>query len=277
MGQSEKLYKPVLKEGTHLAKSKNTPGAVRGSTLSDENNQLAGQAEWIEVEVEPEYIYVESESKEDDGLSEETKAIIDKFANELVELGFLALQKYVFPHIKSWATNTAAPQIKRAWHWITGKKDSDKAQKTKTAHNTTTAIIPTSESMPLMLTKGLDIAYEKYTDNSSDDDAKRDLLEIAMHSAMLADKIKKFLVKYAENENIISADFLEWQRVVEKVTSKNLVECLNLILKTNVSLINNEQSSFLSDILGYDVVRNGRFVPIKNDRFAQALSLKSAA
>jgi len=38
VGQSEKLYKPVLKEGTHLAKSKNTPGAVRGSTLSDENN-----------------------------------------------------------------------------------------------------------------------------------------------------------------------------------------------------------------------------------------------
>lgn len=41
-------YRPLIKEGQHLAKSRVTPGALRGSTLSDATNQVAGSAEWIE-------------------------------------------------------------------------------------------------------------------------------------------------------------------------------------------------------------------------------------
>ena len=42
-------YKVLLKDGMHLAKSKNTPGAFRGSALDDATNKVAGQAEWVEL------------------------------------------------------------------------------------------------------------------------------------------------------------------------------------------------------------------------------------
>lgn len=42
-------YRVITKDGMHLAKSKMTPGAVRGSLLSDATNQVSGNAEWIKL------------------------------------------------------------------------------------------------------------------------------------------------------------------------------------------------------------------------------------
>ena len=56
--QSGDLYRPIYKEGTHLAPSKDTEGAVRGSLLDNKTNQIAGQAEWVKVD-ESEFEYDE--------------------------------------------------------------------------------------------------------------------------------------------------------------------------------------------------------------------------
>lgn len=276
MRQSEKYYKAVHQDGTRLAESKNTPGAVRGSLLSNENNQLAGQAEFIEVEVEPQYVYVEVEREEENELSEEAKEAIKVISEAIVDIGVHILKEHVFPPIKIWANDTAAPQIKKMWHFVTGKKTPLKAQQAKSDTRAASLDVQTSNSMPSMLVNGLNIAYEKYTSDSNSVEVKRELLDIAIQSAMLADKIKNFTSKYADT-NAVSNDFLEWQSVVEKVTSKNFVESLNAILKNDVTFLNQEHSKFLGDILGYDIVHNGQFIPIENDIFAQALSLKNAA
>lgn len=44
-----KKYVPIIKEGTHLASSKETRGAVRGALLDDVTNKVVGQAEWKEI------------------------------------------------------------------------------------------------------------------------------------------------------------------------------------------------------------------------------------
>lgn len=44
-----KTYKPVIKPGTHLASSKDTKGAMRGTLLDNKTNKIVGQAEWKEV------------------------------------------------------------------------------------------------------------------------------------------------------------------------------------------------------------------------------------
>lgn len=44
-----KTYKPVIKPGTHLASSKGTRGAMRGTLLDNKTNKIVGQAEWKEV------------------------------------------------------------------------------------------------------------------------------------------------------------------------------------------------------------------------------------
>lgn len=53
----EKLYRPILKEGDHLVRSKDNEGRVRGVS-QDENNKTTDIVEWEEVEIdEPQYEY----------------------------------------------------------------------------------------------------------------------------------------------------------------------------------------------------------------------------
>jgi len=50
MSTDEPLYRAVYPEGSHLASSRSTDGAFRGTYLNDETNQIGGQAEFVEVE-----------------------------------------------------------------------------------------------------------------------------------------------------------------------------------------------------------------------------------
>lgn len=53
----EKVYRPILKEGDHLVRSKDNEGRVRGVS-QDENNKTTDIVEWKEVEIdEPQYEY----------------------------------------------------------------------------------------------------------------------------------------------------------------------------------------------------------------------------
>ena len=47
----EKLYRPILKEGDHLVRSKDNEGRVRGVS-QDENNKTTDIVEWEEVEID---------------------------------------------------------------------------------------------------------------------------------------------------------------------------------------------------------------------------------
>lgn len=46
---SKDAYKVILKDGMHLASSKATEGANRGTLLSNSTNQVAGQADWLKI------------------------------------------------------------------------------------------------------------------------------------------------------------------------------------------------------------------------------------
>ena len=48
---SEKLYRPIIKEGDHLVRSSKNPERVRGQSR-DSNNKNPDIIEWEEVEVE---------------------------------------------------------------------------------------------------------------------------------------------------------------------------------------------------------------------------------
>ena len=43
-------YRPIKREGTHLADSNDTEGAYRGNLLDDETNKPVGNSEWIKVD-----------------------------------------------------------------------------------------------------------------------------------------------------------------------------------------------------------------------------------
>lgn len=53
----EKVYRPILKEGDHLVRSKDNKSRVRGVS-QDENNKTTDIVEWEEIEIdESQYEY----------------------------------------------------------------------------------------------------------------------------------------------------------------------------------------------------------------------------
>lgn len=81
----EKYYKPILKNGDHLVKSKNNPSRVRGQSR-DENNKNPDIIEWEEYEVEerpPERTREEMEYELERLAYEERRAEQDKALSTL--------------------------------------------------------------------------------------------------------------------------------------------------------------------------------------------------
>jgi len=269
--QSGDLYRVVHKEGTHLASSKNTEGAFRGALL-DDKDKLAGQAEFIKVDDYESYEY--QETHEDVELSEEAKEIA-QILGEAAAAAIIALVATATPHIKHWWKDIADPNIKKKWHEITRKEKTKQSKKDK--NNSliyTTEIANTSGTVPGMLSKELDDAYEKYKVNMSNVEAQKELIDVVVLSAILAAKIRKLSNAYIRESGGMPEDYLEWQQVVEKLTTQKVTESINLILENNFSLLDEKSSMSLSEILSCSLISNNQYVPIENDRFKEALTLK---
>lgn len=86
---SQKYYRPIIKEGDHLVKSKSNPNRVRGLSR-DENNLNQDIIEWEEVEVDDPNDYtfnLDSYNQQNDNSSHE----LSQEDLELIAAGIVAI------------------------------------------------------------------------------------------------------------------------------------------------------------------------------------------
>ncbi len=261
--QGEDLYRPIIKEGTHLAPSKKTPGAYRGTQLSDANNQVDGQTEWVKVE-ESEYDYSYDspydyeESSEAVELTEEQRemaAIIGAAA------AIIALVAAAAPRVKNWWQAKVAPSIKKTWQGISRKKNMPIKKK---LHVCTTKLAATSGSVPGLFSQELNDAYENYVNDMTNEEAQRELLDIFILSAVVATKIMKLAHSRIVKDDMASPEYIEGKEVIEKLSTPQFVNSINRILESTPNLLE-EKSASLSAILGRTLVVDGRYLPIENE------------
>lgn len=119
----EKVYKPIVKDGDHLIRSKNNPNHVRG-LIRDENNQNPDIIEWEEYDVD--------DLKNDDydpcpyrerhvQLTPEQEEFAQR-VGELLGIAIIAGGVWLFSRVISpWWKNTA-------WPWMKEKGRSIKIQ-----------------------------------------------------------------------------------------------------------------------------------------------------
>ena len=268
------LVRAVVKKGTHLAPSKNTDGAVRGTQLSDDNNQMDGQAEFIKAD-ESELQY-QNNYEERRSFKEEMAVIAaEGLADILKEVTFVLIEAAT-PHIKSWWNNTVTPSIKAFWSDINGKTKT-KPQKTNVASNKRIApslkTVEPNIGLPVdLFSDKLETALERYTINVSNEEAQKELIEIVILSAVLAVKIKKLSKSFANESLGNTGDYIEWQELTEKLTANKIIESVNKILESNISLINDKEILTFSEILGRNLVVNGRYIPIESEKFKAVLA-----
>lgn len=269
--QSEDLYRPVYKEGTHLAPSKNTEGAVRGSLLDNEKNQVAGQAEWIKVD-ESEYGYDEpydyQEPRLEKGLSPEAQELAQLVGEAIAAGTTWVLSEFVAPRVKFWWKEKVAPAMREKWDDVKSKKKFKKTRKGRPVQST--EIAATSKTVSGMISQELDEAYEKYVHDMTSEESQHELMDIFILSVILAAKIRKLSNAHIVKDGGPQGEYIEGQEIIQKLSAPKYVASINQILENNTLLLE-EKSVTLSEILGRSIVLNCLYVPIESNQLREKL------
>ena len=270
------LYRVVKKDGTHLAESKDTPGAVRGTLLSNSNRQLAGQAEFVkvdesELEYSPAYDYNYQETHAEVELTEEQKEMAAAFGTAIAEVTIWALSEVIAPRVKAWWQEKAVPSLKRTWQGLSDKKTPQEGKVKPQLR--AGQILEAKMAVPNLFTQELDEAYEKYSNDMTSEEAQKELLDIFMLSAIVAAKMRKLANAHIKDIGDVSGSYIEGKAVVERLCTPQFVNSINSILERNPRLLE-ESAVPLAGIIGRSLIVNGAFVPIERDAFREALILR---
>lgn len=277
--QSEDLYRMVNpKEGTHLASSQDTPGAYRGTLYDDNTNKLVGHAEWEKVdesEYEWDYPYDYPLDQQDVELSPEMQKLAQAVGEAIVAATVYALTEYVAPPVKHWWQNDAVPTIRNRWKSFTDKRKDKPSLKDKKKSNLhTNGIVTADEIVQDIFSHELEEAYEKYMNDMTSEEAQRELLDVFILSALLTAKIRKLSNARIIEDGDAPTEYLEGQKILERLTTPEYIDCINQILGSNPQLLE-EKTAGLSGILGRNLVLNGQYVPIEIGNFKEAMILRS--
>jgi hypothetical protein len=252
--QSKGLYRPIIKDGTHLASSQDTPGTYRGTLYDDHTNKLVAHAEWERVDED-------EEEKESSSENLDLRVVVGVGVGfVVVAMGAVVIKKHVAPRVKILLQNNkVAPPIKKRWQILTAKiKDKQKSN----LH--TNEIVPHKPSYEL-----LEEAYQKYANDMTSEEAQRELLDIFILSALLIAKITKL-----SNSRIIDGDapteYLAGQKVLEWLNTPEYISCINQILQNNPQLLEEKAVDF-HEILGRNLVLNGSYIPIEIGNFKEEI------
>lgn len=272
-------YRPVYKDGTHLADSNDTDGAYRGNLLDDETNKPVGNAEWVKVndsELEELYTYPVEAPRQEVELTPEQKEFADMVGRAIAAgLTWFAIE-VVAPEVKHLWHEKAAPAISVKWNSIKDHRKQKKAAKQKAKAKTvvrpaqiTKVTSAPAETMPGMVVQELDDAYDNYVQDMTSQELQKELLDIFILSAMLTAKVRKL-----KNSRIVDGEapngYIEGQQLIDRLASPEFTQSINQILKCNPTLLE-EKATSLSDILGRSLYAEGQYVSIECGQLREKL------
>lgn len=253
----DKLYRPIIKEGTHLARSKSTDGAFRGSQLSDETNQIDGQAEWILVE------------EDIDSDSDKSETLVYAFILAAGVLSTIAVQKAT-PYLKKWWNETAYPSIKHRLCKLIGKEERvEKLIEKKSNKEEIIEIANLKEITTASFSKEIDLILEEDFTINTNREVQERLVSILGAAAFIADEIRKLSKSIICDES----QYLEVQDAFEKLTTQKVTDSINIILESNTSLLDEKTSAIILNFFSGGMFIDGEYVPIENKRVREVLRL----
>lgn len=172
------------------------------------------------------------------------------------------------PHVKNWWLNKAFPGIKRTWNKIR-KKDTPMPAiaKAKEEKVNTTELVVDQSVTPSEFSHEIDVAFEQYKENMSSSEAQEHILAIMVAAPFIADEIRKLSNATIKDDS----EFIELKGAIEKLTTQQVTDSINLMLENNVSLLDEKTSANLFKYFGCGKIAEGEYIPITNDKVKEAL------
>lgn len=267
----DKLYRVVHKDGSHLNTKVNSDGTKSALQFTDDNNDLSGPVDLIEVDEEElirtEYIQVPQEER---SLGER---LVDEVVIPVIRDATAQLLEYGTEKAAMWIEEKAVPvakaKVKAGWEnlklFISAMKESDnltKATQIITEQRNTSNV---SEIEVVNRTKNKD--EKKYELSPGEVEI---LLDTARRSALMIAASLSIL-----NNSVVMDDGTDPERIamiqrgIEQLSSKDVTTQIDLLLEDkNSGLIDNASISMLRAFREGMFIGNGTPIPIS--RYTEA-------
>lgn len=266
----DKVYKPIVKEGDHLIRSKDNPDRVRGLTR-DENNQNPDIIEWEEYDVED----LRSDDYEPQSYEEQQIQLTpeqEEFAQQvgealgaiLVTGGILLFDRVISP----WWKNTA-------WPWLKEKgcniKDKVSGRKNVMAIKTDTAKETMHDKQLAEVSLQIDNAFEQFYFEMDEDEAKAHMMKLIYHMLGMANEIRIISNTRIRKDCESEEQYIERQNEAEKFLSERVAIGLNRLLSNETLQLDLNTSRELFLLTSGGIRRNGEYIPVQATKIDTAL------
>lgn len=265
----EKLYKPIIKNGDHLVKSKNNPNRVRGLTR-DENNQNPDIIEWEEVEVEDVYDYSCDSCYNNQSLTNDTAQLseedIQRIADGIAFIvvgGMWLIGDVIIPWWKA-----------KAWPWLCNRGKDIKQHVTKKKKSITQdkqLNIHVKSIHPDTVSDQIDQTFETCCFDMNVDEAEQHIMNIINHMIGIANEIRIISNARIKDQSETDEIYIERKSASEHFLAEKVAFNLNRLLSDENLRLDTPTSKDVFGLTGGGVRLNGKYVPVEVEKIKKAL------
>lgn len=266
----EKLYRPILKDGDHLVKSKENEGRVRGIS-QDVNNKTTDIIEWEEVEIENQTCNYEDESQHIE-LTPEQQQIAEMIGTAIAAGIIYGAGKFNEHIIQPWWHNSVQPWVNRKMSDVKqiffGKTKVSKIVEEKMSNQTSMLVdVETNAQIDIMI----DQAFDSIKFDMSTEEAKKHIINLIYHILGIAYEIKILSNSRIADQFEDESMRLENQVKVEKFLAEKVANNINHLLSDESLQIDVSSSKQLSSLLGGGIRINQDYIPVETEKIRLAI------
>lgn len=269
---SEKVYKPIIKDGDHLIHSKDNPNRVRGLTR-DKNNQNPDIIEWEEYDVDDlrddyaPYHYEEQRVQLTPEQEEFAQQVGEALSVAIVTGGILLFRKVISP----WWKNTVWPWVKKKCRGIKDGIGEKKEKKATAEAKTVKKKQAEPDRLLADVSSKIDKAFEQLYFEMNEEEVKSHIMRLVYHMLGLVNEIRIIsnarIRKDCESEELC----IERQKEAEKFLSEKVAAGLDQLLSNENLRLDLNTSRELFSLTGGGVRLNGEYVPVQAIKIDEAL------
>lgn len=225
---------------THLSQSR-IPGGFSPLARGDETNELE-----THVTLFP----VDDDAEEDEGERDSLAVALKVGIGIAVGVGVGVAG--------AMAVIKAAPRIKSRLNDLTAKR-SGSSEKGDVNSQVTTGDFSNE----------VDVVLCEHKASMSSAEAQTRLLALLMAAALIADQVRALAHAHIQDADAS----LELKSSMEKLTAPQITDCIDRMLESNSSLLDEEASAEFMKAFGGGRIVDGQYVPLRNEKVKEALRL----
>lgn len=271
MGQ--KFYKPIVKDGDHLIRSKDNPDRVRGLTR-DENNQNPDIIEWEEYDVDDlrsddydPYPYEEQRVQLTPEQEEFAQKVGEALGAAIVAGGILLFLEVISP----WWKNTAWPWMKEKGRSIKDAVSGKKKQKRAATPKSEAKKETTQDRRFAEVSSQIDKAFEQLYFEMDEEEARAHMMRLVYHMLGVVNEIRIISNARIRKDCKSEEQCIERQKEAEKFLSERVAIGLDQLLSNENLQLDLNTSRELLSLTGGGIRINGEYIPVQAMKIDETL------